>query len=99
MKMQAINPFIPLQWQQTAVVAPENKAAESFAGTLHKALGEVNELQVQADDAATKLAMGEAEDIHQVMIAMEEAKMAMQLTVQVRNKIVEAYQEVSRMQI
>ncbi|MCW3488749.1 flagellar hook-basal body complex protein FliE [Dethiobacter alkaliphilus] len=99
MKTHVINPFIPLQWQQPAAAAPENKAAEGFAGTLHKALGEVNQLQVNADEAAQKLAMGEAEDIHQVMIAMEQAKMAMQLTVQVRNKVVEAYQEVSRMQL
>lgn len=99
MKIQGNNPFIPLDWQKPAEAAKPEKQAKDFAATLKDALGEVNKLQVQADEAAKQLAMGQAEDIHQVMIAVEQAKMAMQLTVQVRNKVVEAYQEVSRMQI
>lgn len=98
MKVQGSNPFIPLQWQKTQ---PETQdiQTDGFAATLKNALSEVNKLQIQADDAAKNLAMGQAEDIHQVMIAVEQAKLAMQLTVQVRNKVVEAYQEISRMQI
>jgi flagellar hook-basal body complex protein FliE len=97
-KIQGNNPFIPLQWQK---IQPEAQARQTdgFAAALTSALNDVNKLQLQADDAAKKLAMGQAEDIHQVMIAVEQAKLAMQLTVQVRNKVVEAYQEISRMQI
>lgn len=98
MKIQGNNPFIPLQWQK---VQPElqSRQTEGFAAALKSALEDVNKLQLQADGAAKQLAMGQAEDIHQVMIAVEQAKLAMQLTVQIRNKVVEAYQEVSRMQI
>ncbi|MDW7651572.1 MAG: flagellar hook-basal body complex protein FliE [Bacillota bacterium] len=99
MKVQGINPFIPAEWQKPAEPDKPNKTGESFAGTLKKTLENVNNLQVNADEAAKRLAAGEAEDIHQVMIAVEQAKLAMQLTVQVRNKVVEAYQEISRMQV
>ena len=98
MKIQANNPFIPLQWQKIQP-EPQSRETEGFAATLKSALDEVNKLQVQADEAAKQLSMGQAEDIHQVMIAVEQAKLSMQLTVQIRNKVVEAYQEVSRMQI
>jgi flagellar hook-basal body complex protein FliE len=99
MKTEGISPFIPAAWQKPSEIKAPQKSGESFAGTLQKALENVNNLQVNAEDAAKKLAMGEAEDVHQVMIAVEQAKLAMQLTVQVRNKVVEAYQEISRMQI
>lgn len=99
MKINGNNPFIPAQWQKPAETAPLEKNTESFGGALQKALSDVNKLQAEADQAAKRLAMGEAEDIHQVMITIEQAKMAMQLTVQVRNKVIEAYQEISRMQI
>ena len=99
MRTEGINPFIPAAWQTANEIKAPQKAAESFAGTLQKAMENVNNLQVNAEDAAKKLAMGQAEDVHQVMIAVEQAKLAMQLTVQVRNKVVEAYQEISRMQI
>lgn len=98
MRIEGNNPFIPAL-QQGAVQPAENSRTNSFAGVLKNALGEVSRLQAGADEAARQLAMGQAEDIHQVMIAVEEAKMAMQLTVQIRNKVVEAYQEISRMQI
>jgi flagellar hook-basal body complex protein FliE len=97
--VESINPYIPLQWQTVT----EDKAAQpegtAFADTLKKALYKVNSLQIKADEAATALATGQAEDVHQVVIALEEAMLAMQLTMQVRNKILEAYQEISRMQI
>ncbi|MFZ5632071.1 MAG: flagellar hook-basal body complex protein FliE [Bacillota bacterium] len=72
---------------------------KSFGEVLSKALDEVNRAQLKADDAAKKFLTGEIQDIHQVTIAMEEARLMMQLAVEVRNKIVEAYQEISRMQV
>lgn len=77
----------------------QNGASSSFAGVLKDALEHVNTLQIQADEEATKLALGTATDLHQVMIAGERAQLALQLTIAVRNKVVEAYQELSRMQI
>lgn len=70
-----------------------------FADVLKDALAKVNEYQLQAEEMAQKLATGEIEDIHQVMIATEKASLSLQLAVQARNKIVDAYQEIMRMQI
>lgn len=48
---------------------------------------------------AARLAVGEVTDIHQVMIAAEKANIALQLTISIRNQVIEAYQEIGRMQI
>lgn len=72
---------------------------KSFASILNKALEDVNSTQLKADDAAKKFLTGEIQDVHQVVIAMEEARLMMQLALEVRNKVVEAYQEISRMQV
>lgn len=71
----------------------------TFADSLTKALDEVNSLQSSADGAIEKMASGNAQDIHQVMVAFEQARLSMQMLVEVRNKIVDAYQEISRMQV
>jgi len=70
-----------------------------FGNTMRDALSKVNDLQSQADQLASKLAAGDAVEIHQAMIAMQKASTALQFTIQVRNKIVEAYQEIMRMQV
>jgi flagellar hook-basal body complex protein FliE len=53
----------------------------------------------EAQEAKQRLLVGESDDLHGVMIAMEKAGLAFQLTMTVRNKVIEAYQEVMRMQI
>jgi len=70
-----------------------------FGEMLRTALTEVQGLQNQADGAIDKLATGEAQDVHQVMVAFEQARLSMQTLVEVRNKLVEAYQEVLRIQV
>lgn len=71
----------------------------SFGGILEQALDAVNDMQTRADRLTQRLAAGELSDVHQVMIAVEQVSIAMQLTVQVRNKIIESYQEIMRMQV
>jgi flagellar hook-basal body complex protein FliE len=79
---------------------PEAKpAGGGFGDTVKKAISDVNELQTEADQIANKLACGDAVEVHQAMIAMQKASMALQFTIQVRNKIIEAYQEIMRMQV
>jgi flagellar hook-basal body complex protein FliE len=100
MKMMPVNPFLSAALQQPAAgqdTRPPGTA--DFSKTLQQALTDVNRQQEAAAEEVKKLVLGQAEDVHQVMIAMEQARLAMQLTVQVRNKLVEAYQEISRMQI
>lgn len=77
----------------------EGAEGSSFAEVLSNALGDVQSKQDLADEAIRKLATGETQDVHQVMVAFEQARLSMQLLTEVRNKLVEAYQEVSRMQM
>ena len=86
--------------------APKNSAdasaetaasGPSFGQMLQSALGQVSSLQDHAGQMATAFAQGRTGDIHSVMIASEQATMALQLTTQIRNKAVDAYQEVMRM--
>jgi flagellar hook-basal body complex protein FliE len=78
---------------------PSVNKGESFGEALSGAIGKVSELRNGADQAVRGLATGENRDIHQTMIAMEKADVSFRLMMQVRNKIVTAYQEVMRMPV
>ena len=69
-----------------------------FVETLRGAMDQVNQLQQTADAKVTGLLEGNGMDVHSAMIAVEKADLSFQLMMLVRNKIVQAYQEVSRMQ-
>jgi flagellar hook-basal body complex protein FliE len=71
---------------------------ESFGNMLVRSLNDVNQLKLEADEAVTNLAAGKQKDIHATMIALEKADVAFQLLMQVRNKIISAYETVMRMQ-
>ena len=71
----------------------------SFADVLREALESVNETQQQADAAVQRAATGEADDLHEAIIALEKADLTLRLTAQVTQRAVEAYKEISRMQI
>lgn len=78
----------------------ENKKGNGgFLDTLKEKLSEVNDKQLEADDLTQKFIKGEEEDIHKVMLSTEEAKLSLELAVQIRNKLVDAYMEFNRMQI
>lgn len=72
---------------------------KSFSQFLSEALDNVNELQKNAEKASVDLTLGRIQDVSQAVIAAEKASIALQLTMQVRNKVVDAYQEVMRMQV
>lgn len=76
--------------------AGDNK---TFGQVLTDILHDVDNLQKDAEKASFRLVTGQVEDLSQVTIATEKAAIALQLTMQVRNKIVDAYQEVMRMQV
>ena len=69
-----------------------------FGSTLKNAIHHVDQLSADSDSQVTQLLQGDRQDIHNVMIAVEKADVAFQLMMQVRNKIVNAYQEVSKLQ-
>ncbi|MDR3710578.1 MAG: flagellar hook-basal body complex protein FliE [Capsulimonadaceae bacterium] len=70
---------------------------KSFSKALADAAEQVNSLQNDAANQAQLFAAGQTNDIHSVMIASQKATVALELTTQVRNKVLEAYQEVMRM--
>jgi flagellar hook-basal body complex protein FliE len=74
-------------------------SGKSFAATLKDAVGQVNTLQKDADKQAQMLATGKSTNIPEVMMAAEKADIALRMMVQVRNKIIDAYNEVMKMQV
>ena len=74
-------------------------AASSFGSMLQDAVSHLDALQKTADANVTRLATGQPVDLHEVMISMEQSNLGLQLAMQVRNKLVEAYQEISRLQV
>jgi flagellar hook-basal body complex protein FliE len=97
----AIEPvgFIPAQAQINVDPAARGQAPGDFGAWLTQALGKVNQDLVRADQGLQSLASGEAQNLHQVMISLEEARIGVQLLVQVRNRLLEAYQDILRMQV
>ena len=77
--------------------AKQVQSSESFGDVLGNALNEVNQLKNEADEAINNLAVGKQKDIHQTMIDLEKADVAFQLLMQIRNKIIAAYETVMRM--
>ena len=74
-------------------------APATFAGLLDEAVGRLRELQKDSDQELLKLLSGEPVELHRVMLAGEKAALASQLMMSIRNKVVDAYQEVMRMQV
>ncbi len=68
----------------------------SFRDTLAEYVRNVGELERTADDHIQAMARGEAVDPHTIMLALEEANLALDLLIELRNKLLEAYQELSR---
>lgn len=88
-----------IQSGQTLSRQNVDKSQQSFGEIFTKQIEQTNQLQYQADVEFENFIVGESQNIHNVMIAMEEASIALELTTQVRNKVVEAYQELKNMQI
>ena len=77
---------------------PESRLS-GFSGMLKKSVEKVNALQKQADTAIDDLVLGDNKDIVQTMIMMEKADISFRLVMQIRNKIIQAYEEIMRMQV
>ncbi|GIP33063.1 flagellar hook-basal body complex protein FliE [Paenibacillus sp. J2TS4] len=99
-----------LTFNTPAVGAPQPEAAKAsvvgamdltqkFDQFLRGAIADLNQQQHQVEGLNEQFIKGEVNDVHQLMIASAKAELGLQLTVQVRNKVVEAYQDVMRMQL
>ena len=71
----------------------------SFTSYLQEKLDDVNNLQLRAEESTEALIKGEDIEIHQVLLNTEEAQLSLQLAIEIRNKLVEAYQELNRLQL
>jgi flagellar hook-basal body complex protein FliE len=72
---------------------------KDFSQVMRDAVKEINELQTNADEAIAKVQMDNTASIHEAMIALEQAGISFRALMTVRNKILDAYQEVMRMQV
>ena len=74
-------------------------AGDAFADVLKNSVQEVNKMQMDAGQATRDLAQGKVESVHEAMIAMEKASVSFNLMVEVKNKLLAAYEEMMRMQV
>jgi flagellar hook-basal body complex protein FliE len=77
----------------------KGKADTSFGNVLNDIVDEINKQQIEADEAVARVELDDSASIHDAIIAMEKANISFRTMLQVRNKIVEAYQEIMRMQV
>ncbi|MFZ2889017.1 flagellar hook-basal body complex protein FliE [Sulfuricurvum sp.] len=70
-----------------------------FAQELKNALGNVNQMQVEGEKAMSDIATGSVKDLHQAAIAIDKAEISMKLMLEVRNKALNAYKEITRTQM
>lgn len=84
--------------QSASAAWQEKSAGPGFLDSLKSAISAVDQQQDEAQAAVTNLLEGKGEDVHTAMIAVQRAELSFQLMMQLRNKVVSAYQEVARMQ-
>ena len=84
--------------QEIAGGVSPGEGESTFAETLQRALGDVSEMQEGAQDAMSAFLAGEPIEIHEVMAAAEEAGIALEMLIEIRNKLTEAYRTVAQMQ-
>ena len=100
--LHIIPPSPVTQGEFPTIVPPGSSAVaggEAFVATLKDALAKINEAQSQADVSVQSLLTGHSTNLHETMIALQKADVSFQLMLQVRNKIVGAYEEIMRMQL
>jgi flagellar hook-basal body complex protein FliE len=107
MQINSLSPIQPLRSGEGAAIPMpttdalpgEQTTNKTFGQFLTDAIAEVNNAQLHAGDMTTRFAAGEPLDVHQVMVASQEAGVMLDLALQVRNKLVEAYQEILRVNV
>ena len=73
--------------------------SQQFGSFLNTAMTNLSNQEADVDQLNTRMVSGDLPDVHQLMIASEKASLGLELTLQVRNKVIDAYQEVMRMQM
>jgi flagellar hook-basal body complex protein FliE len=100
LSVSAASPTAALAAPRPAATAPGGEARPTgFGEALGRALAEVNALQLDAEGATRALASGKTQDMTQAVVAMEKASITFQFALQIRNKLLEAYQDIMRMPV
>lgn len=99
-QLQGIQPFreIGTSPERGGTLQTE-RSGESFSDMLVKAVGNVDQTMKETDQNVQDFVAGKTDSVHDVMISMQRAQLSFQMMVEVRNKAIEAYHEISRMQI
>lgn len=95
----SINPITTTKAVQQLTKPQSTGAAQQVGATFNQALDSLSQAQASSDALIQKLAAGENVDLHQVMIAAEQTDIKFRVAVAMRDKLVEAYQEVMRMNV
>jgi flagellar hook-basal body complex protein FliE len=94
------NPVGPIAPARTGSAQPAGgKSDGSFSKVLMDQINEVNRLQAEAADATDRLATGQTTNIAEVMVAVQKADVAFDMLMEIRNKLMDAYQEVQQMRL
>jgi flagellar hook-basal body complex protein FliE len=99
MSISAITPISPMSLPNISSGDGAQKAGPDFSKFLTDALSQVDALQKNADAASLQLATGQVDDLSSVMVAIEKASLSLSLTVAMRDKVLDAYNQIMRMQI
>jgi flagellar hook-basal body complex protein FliE len=83
----------------TNKVGGANDGGESFGSTISKAVSSIEQSQKSAEEEVARAVSGESQDLHKTIIALQTADLHFQLGLQVRNKLVSAYDDIMRMQV
>ena len=92
-------PTVPLVDNAATSHAVGGASSGGFMNTLQQAISKANDIQLEAGQATEALMTGQTQNIHQTMVALQEADVSFQLMMQIRNKLLSAYEEIQRMQI
>ncbi|WP_156289293.1 flagellar hook-basal body complex protein FliE [Oceanobacillus salinisoli] len=88
----------PQTIQPNPKVTP-GEAQQNFSNTLKNAIENLNDVQIESDKKTAALAKGEIDDLHDVMITAQKASVTLETTVQIQKKVIDAYNEIMRMQV
>lgn len=97
-KVGGLSQAFPTQEAQ-GIQGAQGNTTVGFGKFLEEMVSKVNQQQTSADQSIQSLATGESKGLHEVMLAVEKASISFQMLTQVRNKAVEAYQEIMRMPV
>jgi flagellar hook-basal body complex protein FliE len=99
MNISGLGPLIPTPPQLVAPPAATESSGTSFSDILSNAINQVESSRSSANQSVEQFLSGEGEDLHSTILATQRAELEFQMFMQVRNKVVSAYQEVMKMQL